>query len=163
MTHAATTPESVPADTEQTTPNVTQPKVVKIVLGALLVLVILFALIIIDSKRVTESRDNSTNDITKSSSKKSKITWVFDHSVKVKLYPEYKETTYFETGMGMSFSEATEPYDVTNKNGEIAHGERGQDASPQLINSNANTELKFKSSNGKEGYIIVKLYRATES
>lgn len=79
--------------------------------------------------------------------------------------------TYIEYGNLSSFTyilplncefqilDATEPYCVTNRYGEKFCGDKGEDISPQMGYSKKNTELKFKSKNGKIGRLKINLIK----
>lgn len=135
---------------------------------ALLLSLFLFNLTLDSPKDKPVSNDNTnkgeikkTEQSTGSTSDKN-LVWVFDHSIDVDFGSEFGDIVYSESGLGMSFSQASEPYDVINSNGEKGHGEKGEDASPQLPPSGANTRLKFKSSNGKTGHLKIMLFRFVE-
>lgn len=151
-------------ETKASTPNVKQSKIAKYILGAIVVIVVLIALLIIRHKqRTQQTMAVTTQPIEKTSpnteKKSSDSKWVFDHSEKINFTGEYSEKHYFSSGMGMSFSGSTESYCVKNKDDKEVCGEAGEDVSTKLPGSNANTELRFKSQNGKEGEITVNLYR----
>jgi uncharacterized protein YxeA len=152
-------------ETKASTPNVKQSKIAKYITGAIVVIVVLIALLIIRNKQRTQqaaiiSIPQSTEKTSQNTENKGKdVKWIFDHSEKINFTGEYSEKHYFSSGMGMSFSGPTESYCVKNKDDKEVCGEAGEDVSTKLPGSNANTELRFKSQNGKNGEVTVNLYR----
>jgi hypothetical protein len=69
---------------------------------------------------------------------------------------EYSDTTYLPGLSKAAFINATEPYCVINKYGNEKCGQRKQDISSELGDTEGNTELRFKSQSGKHGRIIIR-------
>ena len=70
---------------------------------------------------------------------------------------EYGEIVYLPSQIRFSFWSATEPYCVKDKAGNEYCGKKGQDITSNMPISSDNEELRFKSSNGKTGSIIIKI------
>ena len=79
-------------------------------------------------------------------------------TIEVDFSGDFAETTYLPSGFGLSFSDASQPYCVKNKDNVVACGKIGEDVSPKLSVGHANMELKFKSDNGLNGHVSILLW-----
>lgn len=70
---------------------------------------------------------------------------------------EYGEIVYLPSGSMAAFLDATEPYCSINRDNHEECGEKGQDISTKMGDTDANTELRFKSSNGKHGTLKIRV------
>ncbi len=107
-----------------------------------------------NSKAIDKNSDKQATGNNKVSSN-----WTLYKTIEVDYSGEYDEKIFTESGMGLSFSGATEPYEVKNSEGQTANGDKGEDASTQLPGSHANMELRFKSKNGNSGHIKVLVWQ----
>jgi hypothetical protein len=127
-----------------------------LILIGLCVFVLLFGIIMINKPN---KDNNHKKTINKTETKKA--TWVVEERKTVYFTGEYNEVTYLPAGRGLSFENSSEPYCIKNKHDEVC-GEKGEDVGPKIPNSNANTELRFKSSNGNSGHIVIVVWILTK-
>lgn len=94
----------------------------------------------------------------KEGNKKSSSKTPAEYSYKTIEYgSEYGERQHLSSGEWFAFVDATEPYCCINNDEHEECGEKGQDISTQMGDSEANTMLKFKSSNGKTGQLTIRI------
>lgn len=77
--------------------------------------------------------------------------------VEVNFSGEYGDIVYLPAGSMFAFLNATEPYCCMNADGHTECGEISQDVSTQMGENNANTQLRFKSSNGQNGSLKIRI------
>lgn len=98
-----------------------------------------------------EKNDNS------STPQKYEYGWVKSDSLTINFTSVYQNIISIAKGKGLSFENSSEPYCVKNKSGEFC-GEKGEDISSQLPEGAQNTELQFRSSNGKNGTVKIVIW-----
>lgn len=123
----------------------------------LMIPIIIFGIIIMkflfsSSGEKTENQNNNTSNNTTEKAYMLK-------PKHVNYGPNYDNIIYLPSGFDYYFDGATEPYCYSNKNNEEACGEKGEDVSNELGNSSANKSLRFKSQNGKNGYLDIILIK----
>jgi len=130
-------------------------KIILKIIGGLLLLaaLIVFFVKLYDKKHEGHEKDDET-----STSQKDEYKWVIEGKKTISFTGEYQETIHFAKGKGLSFENSSEPYCVTNISGQEFCGEKGEDISPKLPGSNLNTELNFKSRNGKNGTVTIVIW-----
>jgi hypothetical protein len=73
--------------------------------------------------------------------------------------PDYGDIIYLPSGFDYYFEGATEPYCYKNASNQENCGEKGEDATGTFGDSQSNKSLRFKSQNGKHGYLDIILIK----
>ena len=77
--------------------------------------------------------------------------------IEVNFSNRYSYTVYLPSGSMFALLYATEPYCCMNEDGLVVCGEKGEDVSTQMGDTNANTKLRFKSKNGRIGSLKIRV------
>jgi hypothetical protein len=148
------------------TPPVKSSRLVQVLTFTFIGIVLFLALAIAWAKHSSKKKNsdnssvsntNTTDDFAKTTAATPKA-WVLDHKIEVDFTSDFSNIVPIESGMFLSFSGATVPYEVINSKGEKGIGQKDEDASPQIPNSQANMHLKFRSTNGKNGHLTINVF-----
>lgn len=121
-------------------------------IGLLLIIVVICA-------AIADSTCSKKNEYSKN-----RTTKAFAYEYRTVNYSsEYGQIIYLDSESMAAFLQASTPYCCINKANHYECGKEGEDISSQMGDSSSNTELRFKSSNGKSGSLTIRIRPKVQS
>lgn len=108
-------------------------------------------------KHKKEKEEKQKSEIQNKSKTESNLPQYHYTYITVNFSGKYGKIVYLPSGSMAAFLDATEPYCSINRNNHEECGEKGQDISTKMGDTDANTELRFKSSSGKNGTLKIRV------